>query len=317
MISKRFARFAWGILALNIFVIVWGVLVRATGSGAGCGNHWPTCNGTVLPSLAQHETFIEFFHRLTTGIDLPLVLLLLFWSYRLYPSGHQVRIGAQFSTIFLVVEALIGAVLVRFDLVVDNDSVARAFVVAAHLVNTFLLVGSLTLTAWWASGGAPVRLGRASNSAAWALGAALIGTILLGANGAVTALGDTLSLAAGIHPEDSPLVAWLIEMRVVHPLMALGVGGLIGLAFRLARRERATPALRRTGYALMGAYALQLGLGALNVALQAPVWLQLVHLLVADVIWILLILLAAQWLAVPAALSAGATVGKAVAQAGD
>ena len=154
---NRYAAFAWGTLLLNIFVILWGAFVRATGSGAGCGSHWPSCNGEVIPWSAQTETLIEFTHRITSGLALIAVVILLVWAMRSYPKGHVVRLGAKLSLGFLVLEALLGAGLVLFELVAYNDSGTRAVVGALHLVNTFLLLSVLTLTAWWASGGQPTH----------------------------------------------------------------------------------------------------------------------------------------------------------------
>ncbi len=192
---SRFAWYAWGVLAYNILVILWGAFVRASGSGAGCGSHWPTCNGEVIHWPEQTETLIEFTHRLTSGLALILIVGLLVWAFRSYPKGHPVRVGAVLSFIFILTEALIGAGLVLFGWVDENASAARAVAIAIHLVNTFILLAVLTLTAWWASpGGKPLQL---KNS--WlngALGLGFLAILGVGATGAVIALGDTLFPAA-------------------------------------------------------------------------------------------------------------------------
>ena len=108
----NFAKYAWGVLAYNLVVILWGAYVRATGSGAGCGSHWPLCNGEVIPRAQQVETMIEFTHRLTSGMAMLLVAGLLIWALRAYPKGHQVRTGAWLSAFFIITEALVGAGLV-------------------------------------------------------------------------------------------------------------------------------------------------------------------------------------------------------------
>ena len=61
--STLLPRFAWGLLAYNVAVILWGAVVRATSSGAGCGDHWPLCNGVVLQSNPRLATLIELAHR--------------------------------------------------------------------------------------------------------------------------------------------------------------------------------------------------------------------------------------------------------------
>lgn len=289
--------FAWGVLVYTVFVILVGAFVRATGSGAGCGSHWPLCNGEVVPLAPSLETVVEYTHRVTSGFALLGTVALWLWAWRLYPPRHRVRVGAAVSLFFMVVEALIGAGLVLLEHVAHNVSIARAYWMAGHLVNTFLLLGALTLTAWWASGGAPVRW-RGQGLVGWLLGLALLGMAVLGASGGVTALGDTLILSAGISPDDSPVVATLRDLRIYHPLLAFVVGAIVSAAAWSAHTMR--PALQTARFArwVVGLYVAQLLLGGLNVALKAPVWLQLTHLLLADLILILLVLLAAVALAV-------------------
>ena len=143
--NKRFSTFAWGVLGFNVLVIIWGAFVRATGSGAGCGSHWPLCNGELVPRAPQVETLIEFSHRITSGIALLGVVALLIWAMRSFPRGHHVRKAAGASMFFMVTEALVGAGLVPFEYVAHNVSIARAYWMAGHLTNTFLLLAALTL----------------------------------------------------------------------------------------------------------------------------------------------------------------------------
>ncbi len=300
MLANRFARYAWVVLIYNLGVILWGAFVRATGSGAGCGSHWPLCNGQVVPQAPQVETLIEFSHRLTSGLSLLLVLAMFVWAWRAFPKGHSVRLGAGLSLFFIVTEALIGAGIVLLELVADNASMARAAWMAAHLLNTFLLLGALTLTAWWASGGEPVRL-RRQGSLAWLLGLGIGATLFLGMSGAVTALGDTLfpaaSLAEGIRQEFSPAANFMVRLRIFHPVIAVITGLYLVVAGGVTSFLRPTPLTRRLARSLTVLYLVQLGVGLLNVALLAPVWMQLVHLLLADFVWIALVLLAATALA--------------------
>jgi heme A synthase len=303
-----FAIYAWGVLAYNLLVILWGAFVRATGSGAGCGNHWPLCNGELAPRTPALETMIEFSHRVSSGIALLLTAGLLVWALRRFSNG-PVRTGALLSMVFLFVEALIGAGLVLFEYVAANASLARAYWMAGHLVNTFFLLASLALTAWWASGGAPLRL-RGQGPAALALGLALSAMVILGASGGITALGDTLVLTAGIAPAESAVVALLVDLRIYHPLLAAAVGALVGLAVWIAIKNikyRVAPysilnaryldIAQRLGRWVIILFIAQLSLGALNVVLKAPIWIQLSHLLLADLIWIALVLLSATTLA--------------------
>jgi heme A synthase len=309
--ARRFAAYAWALLGYNLLIIIWGALVRATGSGAGCGNHWPLCNGEIVPRAPQLETVIEFSHRVTSGIALFGVVALLIWAWRAYPRRHRVRRAAAVSMFFMLTEALIGAGLVLFEYVAHNVSIARAYWMAGHLINTFFLLAALALTAWWASGKQPGRLrGQARLTVPFAL--AFVGVLILGASGGVTALGDTLVLGAGISPEESPVVAELVALRIYHPLIAFLVGGLVAFAAWSAHARRPTADVRRFTYALAVLYVVQLLAGALNVALKAPVWLQMTHLLISNLIWIALVLLAASALAVAGELAVDAAADAAV-----
>ncbi|MCX7808611.1 MAG: COX15/CtaA family protein, partial [Deltaproteobacteria bacterium] len=145
--NANFTRFAWATLALNVAVILWGAYVRATGSGAGCGSHWPTCNGEVIPRAPQVATLIEYTHRLTSGLAFLAVLSLSFFAFYRFPRGHRVRFWAALSMGSMLVEAMIGAVIVLKGLVGSDASVARAFIMGVHLINTFVLLMALTMVA--------------------------------------------------------------------------------------------------------------------------------------------------------------------------
>lgn len=294
--SNRFAVYAWATVAFNVAVVVWGAYVRASGSGDGCGSHWPLCNGEVVPQSPALKTLVEMSHRATSGVALLLVVGLLVWALRRFAKGHRVRKGAAVSLAFIMIEALIGAGLVKFGLVAKDDSVARAVVLAVHLTNTFFLLAALALTAWWASGGPPLRLARAG-AARWLFAATLLGTLLIGVSGAVTALGDTLYLSGAFSQEPSTTAQVLIRLRLLHPVIALAVGALIFYTASVAPRARGGAWVRRLSSWTLALLLAQLVAGMTNVALLAPVWLQLVHLLLADLMWLSLVLLAAATLA--------------------
>ncbi len=302
MPQMKFARFAWGVLGLNIVVILWGAFVRATGSGAGCGSHWPLCNGEVIPRAEQVETLVEFIHRLTSGLALLAVLLLFVWGRRISGRGEPVRLGVNLSLFFIITEALVGAGLVLFGWTADDDSIGRAVSIVVHLVNTFLLLASLSLTAWWASGNVGGGLER-RGALLWWLGLGIAGALLMGASGALTALGDTLfpagSLAEGVSRDFSPTAHFLERLRVLHPVVAVLVSVyLIAVAyFHNFNAYGAAPA--RLARLLIGLLLVQLAAGLVNVLLLAPVWMQIVHLLLADSVWITLVLLSAASLSAP------------------
>jgi len=300
----RFAKYTWGVLAANLGVVLWGAYVRASGSGAGCGSHWPLCTGVVIPRSPALATIIELTHRVTSGAALLLVVGLFVWSLRAFPKGSPVRVGAGLSLAFMLGEALLGAGLVLFELVAHNDSLTRAFSLAAHLLNTFLLLGALALTGWWASGGSAPEF-RGQTGRLWLLGLGIAGTMLVGMTGAITALGDTLfpagSLIEGLRQDTSATAHLLVRLRVLHPVLAIGTGlYVLVLAAGFAVRS-ASPSVGTLARGLGALVLAQWAAGLTNVALLAPVWLQLIHLLLADLVWITLVLLGAALLAQPAA----------------
>jgi cytochrome c oxidase assembly protein subunit 15 len=301
-LPARVARFAWITLCYNVAVILWGAYVRASGSGAGCGSHWPLCNGEVVPRAPRIETLIELSHRLTSGLALIAVVILLVATWRSCAPGHPARRAAAWSMIFMLSEAAVGAGLVLFQLVADNASAARAMFGATHLLNTFLLLASLALTAYWLSGEPEVSLAGRGKLVA-GLAALAVGILLVAVSGSIAALGDTLypakSLAEGIGADLSASSHILIRLRFIHPMLAVLVAGaLMAAAPRLPVPEEAQMG-RELRYDLVGFVALQVAAGFANLILLAPILMQLIHLLLADVVWIAFILLAASALATP------------------
>jgi heme A synthase len=310
--SRRFAAYAWVVTALTLAVILWGAYVRASRSGDGCGAHWPLCNGEVLPGAAQAKTLVEFAHRATSGLAFLLVVALVAWAFRAFGRGHPARAAAAASGLFIVTESLIGAGLVLLRLVADNASVARAAYLSVHLVNTFLLVAALALTAWWATEPRASRV-RVRDMLRGRSGAALFAALALGVSGAVAALGATLfpesaqgAVAAAASQDSSPSAQLLFSLRQykLHPLLAVTVCAYLTYFALYAYRAGAGAWARRWASTVLVLVAAQLGAGLLNAALLAPVWLQIVHLLLADLLWLALVLLSASSLAHDGARSA-------------
>ena len=287
---KRFAWYAWFVLAFSLAVIVWGALVRATRSGAGCGENWPLCNGHVVPSAPVLSTIIEFTHRVTSGPVLGVfILVLAIAAFRVFPAGHAVRRMASLAVVLTVTEALIGAALVRLGHVAGNTSGWRGVTLSVHLTNTLLLLAALALTAWLATHEAhPIK--------AWA---ALVGVLLLSVTGAIAALGDTLyptsSLAEGLRRDFAPGAPFFVRLRMVHPILAVAVGAwLVGIAGRTILSGETSTTAKRLGRALITLTLAQIAIGAANLLLLAPLWIQLLHLLAADLVWITAVLLATE-----------------------
>ncbi|MBW3621803.1 MAG: heme o synthase [Armatimonadetes bacterium] len=300
MSRTRFSQFVWGLLAYNVVVILGGAFVRATVSGDGCGDHWPLCKGEVMPTFAEMKTLIEFGHRLSTGILLPLVLLMLVWAFRAFPKGHPVRMASFMTLVFTLVEGGIGAALVLYQYVAHDDSVNRAIVMPMHLIATFFLLMFLALAGWWSSGGQRLDL-RCQKGMALSMGIGLFAMLMLGMSGAITALGDTLfpaaSLEEGLAQDFSPESHFLLRLRIFHPLIAISAGLYLLLVGGLAIQLRPSPQVRRMAGFMGALFMIEMAAGLINLRLLAPVWMQLVHLLLADLLWISVVLLSAAALA--------------------
>ncbi|HLU52443.1 MAG TPA: COX15/CtaA family protein [Acidimicrobiia bacterium] len=272
----RLSRFAWATLAFNVFVILVGAVVRATGSGAGCGPSWPTCHGQVIPTLSG-DTAIEYTHRAVSGVALLLVGVLVVWVLRRIPAPHQARRAAVLSGVAIVAEALIGAVIVLYEWVADDTSVARTVSVPLHLVNTFLLLTALTVTAHLLGGGPPLAPSQHPRTRRW-LAAGTVAFLVIAATGGVTALADTLFPKDGTTP--SEVEHFLTDLRILHPVVAVVV--LLVAGWALVRRGIGGPTVN----AISTLVGLQILTGIVMIYLGLPLWLRITHLAIADVMWI-------------------------------
>ena len=293
-VPDNLVRYAWAVVAYNILVILWGALVRATGSGAGCGNHWPLCNGQVVPLAPRIDTIIEFTHRCMTGGSTFAVAGLLLWTFRSTVKGAAARTMVVISTVLLVNEAILGALLVKLGYVTGNQSVGRVVMLSIHLSNTLLLLGALTLTAVVLHTGQSTReLRLRGTKAAWTI-AGLAATIVVGVSGSLAALGDTLfpasSLRAAFEQDISSSSPLLLRLRGIHPLSAVIAAVFVVWIVREARRTGA----HRLATAVLALLGAQFLLGLVDVALLAPTWMQILHLLGADLYWTALVALAAK-----------------------
>ncbi len=247
----------------------------------------------MIPHAAAIATIIEFTHRASTGIAFFAVLFLAIWAYRAFPKG-RVRNAGLASLILIVTEALLGAGLVLFRYTGEDASLGRAVYLSAHLINTLLMLSAIALAAWWGGGRGPVKLAGAT---AKLTGIALFAALAIAVTGSINALSDTLfpatSLLAGWEADFSAGSNWLIRLRIWHPVIAVLAGGAIAMIALAIRGMTIRPKARQLGSIVAGLVGLQLGAGLLNVWLLAPVWMQLVHLLLADLVWISLVLFSA------------------------
>jgi len=289
------ARFAWATLCFNVAVVIWGALVRATGSGAGCGNKWYSCGGSVLGTSAKAQTIIEFTHRTTSGIALLMVAILLLWCWRATSKGNWARYSAILATAFLANEALLGAALVLLGHVAGDQSAMRVLFLCLHFGNTLLLLAMLALTAAWLQSGSESFTLIKKRTEVSTVVAGLLAVLAIAMTGTVAALADTLfpapSLRASMLRDFSSDSPGLLHFRLLHPLLAV-IAGIYVIWVVLKNTSRRI-GQSRASMALIILLFAQVGIGMLNVLTLAPVWLQILHLLVADVIWISLVLASA------------------------
>ena len=290
--SRLLPLYAALVVGFMVLVILEGAIVRATGSGAGCGNHWPLCNGNFFPHHPRLATIIEYTHRSMTGFCTTLVAILIAWTFLARPRGDRARRAVVWTGILLITEALLGALLVKGGYVEYNASDMRVVMQCIHFTNTMLLLAAMTIAWWWLRDRPQpaIPLRPQARSAAWL---ALIATIFVGATGSVAALADTLfpptSVQAAFLQDFAAQSPLLVRMRWLHPASALIA---LGCAIWLALQIRNT-----LGRWVLGFIAAQLVLGAADVLLLAPTWMQVLHLLGADLYWIALVVACASVLA--------------------
>lgn len=295
--AERFVKFVWFVMAYNLAAIAWGAFVRATFSGDGCGSHWPTCGGQIIPDADSLKKMVEFSHRVSTGMIVPMTVMMVVWSRFAFTAGHQARKASLLAFGMTLFEALIGAGLVLFHLTDRNNSVARAGVMSVHVVSTFVLLSCIAVAAIAASTGRKIEF-KGQGAALWLLAPAFIGVAVLGVSGAVSALGHTLAPTKDVIAAAANVNSfWMVRLQPMHPYLACAIGLYVVLVAGLFVHLRPDRNVTVAALALACAYAAELGLGLVNIQLNAPVWLQMTHLVAADAVMVSLVLMSAYALA--------------------
>lgn len=301
----RTATLAWLALGVTVVVILQGAVVRSVGAGAGCGSHWPTCHGAIVPLSGGVETALGFTHRLLSLAALAMGAWLLRRAVRVRAERPGLLAFASAAFVFLIVEALLGAGTVLWGLTAEDRSVARGVMVATHLVNSLLIVGALAGAIVYARARPPawpMQLDR-QGGVLTVLLVGLASVLALMFSGGIAAMGNTMfpsetlaaGLAADLHPDSHPLA----RLRMLHPLIAVTVGVYLFVALGLAWLLKPVPEAKQLAQSLLGVYLVQLAVGALNMALMAPAVLQLLHLGLAILSFGLLTALAVVQLGTP------------------
>lgn len=300
---KRFAAYAWFVLAWNVVVILWGVFLRASKSGDGCGQHWLTCGGEVIPSAPELKTMIEYSHRITSFLAFVAVFVLVVWTFRNFSKGSPIRKTACLSLVFVITEALVGAGLVLTGNTAETLTAARPFWMAGHLINTFILLAFLTLTARYASGGAPLTF-LVDAKYLFAIGIGVAAVLIVGTTGSIAALSTMLfpstTLTEGVAKDLSSASNMLVRLRLLHPITAILTSVFLVFLTGWLAKEKDQPSVKRWSNVLALLVLVQIAFGAATLLLLAPIIMQLGHLLLADAIWISYVLLAANFLSTDA-----------------
>ncbi|WP_246845914.1 heme A synthase [Bdellovibrio sp. ZAP7] len=292
MTRTQYKKLAFGLLIYTILVILWGAWVRISHSGDGCGDTWPLCHGQLIPEAQRGKTWVEYGHRLMSGIY-GFVVIYFFWMARkLYPVGHFARKAAVATLIFMVTEALLGAKLVLFKLVTTNDTPYRAFVMALHQVNSFMLTGAVAL-AYAAAALNDTTPTPLANYKKYKLLPWII--VALGTTGAWAALSNSLfptdNIMEGLLADLSSDSHYLIRLRGLHPVLAVVGAGSLALFFWLKAQTTENVLLKKKSVQMSVILIVQILFGFSTLFLHAPTWMKITHLCLAQVIWVVLL----QW----------------------
>lgn len=269
------------LLIYTFFVIVWGAFVRASGSGDGCGAHWPSCEGDFLLQAPDAKKFIEYMHRASSGLYGIFVLILSISTMLSKRFSKTTKIFAAGVLFFTIAESLIGAKLVLSELVGSNTSLARAVVMVIHLTNTLILVACNTGVIFFIDPKTKFASKEKIKSILKSYGPIFTFFFLTGASGALAALGDTLypseNLLEGFAMDIDPASPLIIKLRSLHPIFAFSLVGVI-LWF--------TDPKKYMGMVLIGLSISTLVVGLINLVLLAPIYMQLLHLGMVMCFWV-------------------------------
>ena len=267
-------------LFLSIVSILAGAFVRATGSGDGCGATWPTCKGRIIPALTDTSELIEFSHRSVSGLLL-VVTLIIFSKTRKFQKGSLVKSVTNYLTFFVIFEAIIGAIIVLFEWVGLNSSLPRIVAVPIHLVNTFGLLGCYAILY------KIVEDDLKEIKSIFNRNFILISFLFLlsGATGSITALADVLfpsaSFIEGFLEDFDKTSEALTRLRILHPIISSALSVVLYVySTRINKKYGVNVKLLKT-FVIIAVL-----LGVLNVISNIVLPLSILHLAIADFLWI-------------------------------
>lgn len=285
-----FSRYCNVLIAYTILVIAWGSWVRISGSGAGCGEHWPLCNGKAIPLGEGSKTWVEVSHRYSTALFGILAIFLCGWSYRVQSKKNLHRVGAWAVLAFTIFEALIGRLLVIEGLVDQDDSLGRAVLMPLHLVNTSLLLFAEVLTVESLQLSITQTVIRRGRHLILPMALLMIIFVLL-TTGALASLATQIAPSSnfieGIHADLNPTSHIAVRLRPLHLITGFTVfmTAILTVVYRPVPLQSffACPSSKNFSY---GVIVMAL-LGTLTLAFHSPVYLKMAHLITATVLVVL------------------------------
>jgi len=274
----RFRRLAWAAAASTYLLIVLGAIVRITGSGLGCGDHWPLCNGHLFPPLDDIGTVIEWSHRLVAALVSILVAALAGYASWLRTGARSTErdVPGQMAYValgLLVLQIALGAITVKLEL--------PPWSVVLHLGTAMLLLATLLIAAT-----GRVRAQRAAPLPVAVLVLAFV-TVLFGA------LTANLGAAAACH--GFPLCNGQVWITAGPLALIQWIHRLLAYSLAIAALVWAVRAPQRGPKVVLGLVVLQIGIGAAIVLLGLPSGLRAAHVAVGAAVWAGAVLVALAW----------------------
>lgn len=271
MNNKKLTQWLYLFWIYTLLVIAWGAWVRISHSGNGCGDHWPLCQGDIIPNLQNKKTLVEYSHRLMSGAY-GLIVFWIFFYFRKYSANPQQKKISVYLLIFMILEALLGALLVKQNLVTVNDSIFRLVAMSLHQLNSFLLTGVTYLLYLSTKQSLKIRITKLN-----------IGFLILSVSGAIASLAATLfpstSIWEGIMQDFAHDSHLFVRLRVIHPVLAVTL--VSSVIYWLQTRAKTSKETSRLALSLFVAMLV----GIITLMTLSPTWLKITHLMLAHFIW--------------------------------
>lgn len=289
-LTRLFSQALGFLVFYSVIVILWGAWVRISHSGDGCGDTWPLCGGKILPEGETAKTWVEYAHRISSGLYGVFVFALFFEGRRLFSKNSTIHQAGLVTLILTVTEAMLGARLVLSQLVGLNDSLQRLVAISLHQVNSLLLVGASVLWFWSArEPGEEIELKTGNRLNRFYFG----GFIILAITGAWAALSTTLfpslGLWEGLQRDFQENSHVLLKIRILHPLLAVFLGSYFSFMFWRQSQKTGHPRLQKAALWISALFIAAILVGMVTLLFLSPIALKITHLAFGYLLWIFLV----------------------------